>query len=226
MTTAGGGIVRTHPVFGPAGTAPWRSWGTSLPSAKPLPIHSLCLSATKFAPGEFVEPSTLRVRRLSPDLVQQTQKMPRKGAFFVSGGEGGIRTLGTAQHRTLTFQASPFDHSGTSPNPGPESYSLTHQPLRGVRSGLLRASCPPPLRGRLRYAAAFKFAPGEFVEPSVRLNTVHSIHGVPFGLFSLTRKRPAGNCISESPSATSPRRARSTTPAPLRNLPWKGGNFR
>ena len=31
------------------------------------------------------------------------------------GGEGGIRTLGTAINRTLTFQASPFDRSGTSP---------------------------------------------------------------------------------------------------------------
>ena len=85
--------------------------------------HILCSAlrappATKFAPGEFVEPSTLRVRGFSPDLVQQTQKMPHMGAFFVSGGEGGIRTLGTAQHRTLTFQASPFNRSGTSPGPG------------------------------------------------------------------------------------------------------------
>ena len=29
-------------------------------------------------------------------------------------GEGGIRTLGTREG-TLTFQASPIDHSGTSP---------------------------------------------------------------------------------------------------------------
>ena len=63
-------------------------------------------------------------------------------------------------------------------------------PLRGVRSGLFRASCPPPLRGRLRFAATFKFAPGEFVEPSVRFNTVHLLS----------------------------RQARSTTPASLRIL--------
>ncbi len=36
----------------------------------------------------------------------------------LSGGEGGIRTLGTVQHRTLAFQASPFNHSGTSPDSG------------------------------------------------------------------------------------------------------------
>ena len=36
----------------------------------------------------------------------------------MSGGEGGIRTLDTAQHRILTFQASPFNHSGTSPRGG------------------------------------------------------------------------------------------------------------
>ena len=37
---------------------------------------------------------------------------------MLNGGEGGIRTLGTAQHRTLTFQASTFNHSVTSPNLG------------------------------------------------------------------------------------------------------------
>ena len=37
-----------------------------------------------------------------------------------------------------------------------------------MRSGLLRASCPPP-SGPPRFAAAFKFDPVEFVEPSVRL---------------------------------------------------------
>jgi hypothetical protein len=33
--------------------------------------------------------------------------------------------------------------------------------------GLLRASCPPPLRGRRRCAPAFKFAPGEFVTRAI-----------------------------------------------------------
>ena len=45
-------------------------------------------------------------------------------SFCMIGGEGGIRTLGTAQHRTLTFQASPFNHSGTSPYPGPNPTML------------------------------------------------------------------------------------------------------
>ena len=34
------------------------------------------------------------------------------------------------------------------------------------RVGLFRASCPPPLRGCLRFAATFKFVPDEFVEPT------------------------------------------------------------
>ena len=35
-------------------------------------------------------------------------------------------------------------------------------------TGLLRASCPPPFQGRLRFAATFKFAPGEFVKPAAQ----------------------------------------------------------
>jgi len=34
------------------------------------------------------------------------------------------------------------------------------------RVGLFRASCPPPLRGRFRFATTFKFTPGELVEPT------------------------------------------------------------
>ncbi|VUX55825.1 protein of unknown function [uncultured Woeseiaceae bacterium] len=33
---------------------------------------------------------------------------------LIIGGEGGIRTHGT-DNRTLDFESSPFDHSGTSP---------------------------------------------------------------------------------------------------------------
>jgi hypothetical protein len=57
----------------------------------------------------------------TPDLFNVSKKPnDMKNEFFqwymvCIGGEGGIRTLGTAQHRTLTFQASPFNHSGTSP---------------------------------------------------------------------------------------------------------------
>jgi hypothetical protein len=38
-----------------------------------------------------------------------------KAIYLLNGGERGIRTLG-AREDTLTFQASPFDHSGTSPH--------------------------------------------------------------------------------------------------------------
>ena len=48
---------------------------------------------------------TLRARRASPGLIQNCSRQ-------------FCRTLGTAQHRTLTFQASPFNHSGTSPATG------------------------------------------------------------------------------------------------------------
>jgi hypothetical protein len=37
-----------------------------------------------------------------------------ESSFVVNGGERGIRTLDTRE-RILTFQASPFSHSGTSP---------------------------------------------------------------------------------------------------------------
>ena len=53
--------------------------------------------------------------------------------------------------------------------------------------------------GAVSFQSTFKFAPGEFVEPSIQLNTVYTLS----------------------------RRARSTTPAPLRFLDLKeGGNFR
>jgi hypothetical protein len=48
------------------------------------------------------------------------EKSPfKEGLYFqllttYIGGEGGIRTHGT-ENRTLDFESSPFDHSGTSP---------------------------------------------------------------------------------------------------------------
>ena len=118
------------------------------------------------------------------------------------------------------------------------------QPLRGVRSGLLRASCPPPLRGRLRYATAFKFAPGEFTSgilpcassrppPCGRCSKLFRtilcrtlgaaqhrtlvLRCHPWPFFA-NAKAACERLHHESPAATSPRRARSTTPAPLRIL--------
>ena len=42
---------------------------------------------------------------------------------MINGGEGGIRTHGT-ENRTLDFESSPFDHSGTSPAKDCEFYSF------------------------------------------------------------------------------------------------------
>lgn len=49
----------------------------------------------------------------------------KKGAqhpliFLISGGEGGIRTHGTAHHSPLDFESSALVHSATSPQPPKE----------------------------------------------------------------------------------------------------------
>src|SRR5690606_18118683 len=63
----------------------------------------------------------------SHDPLRHIPKRPLGGAFPVCGGEGGIRTHGTVA-RTLDFESSPFDHSGTSPSfpiePGAQVYRL------------------------------------------------------------------------------------------------------
>ena len=46
--------------------------------------------------------------------VCQKPKNPHMAGFLSSGGGGGIRTHGT-EDRTLDFESSPFDHSGTPP---------------------------------------------------------------------------------------------------------------
>src|SRR5690606_9445620 len=56
---------------------------------------------------------------LSLSLRQIRRRPPIGAAFFVSGGERGIRTLDTGLSRIHTFQACSFNHSDTSP------YSLT-----------------------------------------------------------------------------------------------------
>ena len=61
--------------------------------------------------------------------------------------------------------------------------------------GLLRASCPPPLRGHLRCAATFNFAPGEIVEPTcmseVRIPSAKKKATAMDGLFTFLA-RPEG----------------------------------
>ena len=66
--------------------------------------------ASKFAPGKFVEPVASNLPSAQPAI----KKAPF-GAFFMAGGEGGIRTHGTPK-RTTDFESAPFDHSGTSPH--------------------------------------------------------------------------------------------------------------
>ncbi len=68
------------------------------------PTGALC--ASQFAPGELVEPGGFKLHPLPI-------KTGHTGPLFF-GGEGGIRTHGTA-NRTLDFESSSFDHSDTSP---------------------------------------------------------------------------------------------------------------
>ena len=60
---------------------------------------------------------TLRLRTHS--MFRQLKKPPYLGGFL-SGGEGGIRTLETVASLTV-FKTVPFNHSGTSPR---RKYSL------------------------------------------------------------------------------------------------------
>ncbi len=63
-------------------------WGSPLRAAR----YGASLRLSKFVPDEFVEP-----KRVRPHLsLRQTRKTPREGAFCVSGGERGIRTLDKA----------------------------------------------------------------------------------------------------------------------------------
>ncbi len=50
--------------------------------------------------------------KLYLDLLAHSADRARAGAY--SGGERGIRTLGTLARSTV-FETAPFDHSGTSP---------------------------------------------------------------------------------------------------------------
>ncbi len=72
-----------------------------------------------FACGKTTLHSPLKLRSAvssHPAFPAEIEK-PRERGFFISGGERGIRTLDTAQHRIHAFQASPFNHSGISPFP-------------------------------------------------------------------------------------------------------------
>ncbi len=92
----------------------WRRRRDSLGPSWPSHCVRTLRVRPNLLPANLSNPLWLR-QGFSPTPCSQIRKTPHKGALCVSGGEGGIRTLGTVQHRTLAFQASPFDHSGTSP---------------------------------------------------------------------------------------------------------------
>ena len=59
-------------------------------------------------------PAFCRTHGFELHVSSGNKRSPLKGASFVTGGEGGIRTHGTRK-RTPDFESGPFDHSGTSP---------------------------------------------------------------------------------------------------------------
>ena len=62
----------------------------------------------------------------------------------LAGGEGGIRTHGTVT-RTLDFESSPFDHSGTSPRSG-VVYRLVRWLARSSRRAAVFSQIPATTR--------------------------------------------------------------------------------
>ena len=82
--------------------------------------------------------------RVSPSRHQQKSKNAPSGAFCFSGGEGGIRTLGTLT-RTPDFESGTFDHSATSPKGSRglrEPASLRGRFGRNKREGTARKARP------------------------------------------------------------------------------------
>jgi hypothetical protein len=138
--------------------------------------------ASKFVPDEFVEPGGLRPHGLSSPPSDRYQNARSRRAFHYLAERVGFEpTKGV----NPCWFSRPV-HSTALP---PLLMSFTRH-----RVGLLRASCPSPLRGRLRCASAFKFVPDEFVEPTKGVNPcwfsrpVHST-ALPPLLMSFTRHR-------------------------------------
>ncbi len=67
-------------------------------------------------PGFLAQGSVLSPTRITFENNEKFCPQPDEEKRFsrASGGEGGIRTLGTLA-RTTVFETAPFDHSGTSP---------------------------------------------------------------------------------------------------------------
>ena len=88
----------------------------------------------------------------SPLPVREKQKSHRKGGFSVFGAPDRIRTCDLCLRRAALYPAEL------------RALCRTIVPVENP-TGLFRASCPSPLRGRTRHARAFKFVPDKFVEP-------------------------------------------------------------
>ena len=67
----------------------------------------------KFVPGEFVEPRVLTGPILS--AIHKKSPLQMQGAFFMDGGETGIRTLG-GYKPTPVFKTGAFNRSAISPD--------------------------------------------------------------------------------------------------------------
>ena len=127
--------------------------------------------------------ASVRTRRLRPHTrIRQIKKRTREGSSSLSGGGGGIRTHGT-EDRTLDFESSPFDHSGTPPIGVGLSGGLWG---RSNRLTLHRSSGRPPQACRPDQSPDFPppFQPREARGSSVRCATCHetvSDPGLRFG---------------------------------------------
>ena len=87
--------------------------GLTGPSGQPVKrALALFVRCASSRPTSLASARTRRVSSSTP--IRKTKWAPQGGPFLFSGGEGGIRTHGTV-NRTLDFESSPFDHSGTSP---------------------------------------------------------------------------------------------------------------
>jgi hypothetical protein len=101
----------------------------------------------------------------SPAVPLGTLSTGPRSHLVLPGNRTLVLRTGFSSDRPLyQIQKTP-SHSATSP----KTVSITSSNCSAFRSpgsALFRASCPSPLRGRLRFAATFQFVPGELVSHS------------------------------------------------------------
>ena len=110
-----------------------------------------------------------RPRSPGGDLVEQgfvhrspmrQSKGARKGPLLI-GGQGGIRTLGTAHHRSHTFQACAFSHSATCPRRRRHLKELARKASRAVAKAQSGEVCSgsPQIARQTKRAGAWSLGP-------------------------------------------------------------------